>query len=206
MSPLLVPILCTLGDAAAASPPPDYREELREAVAHRVEALGAQGDLPAALDLAARFERRIGPSAAVAYEAGLLANRAGDAAAALRWYDRALSADPGHAAARYDRGELHLRAGRLDAAQADFEAAAAARPDAWAVHFRLAELGAHRADPAAFDRHLADALRHGFDFREVATDPNWQSWARDPLLSPVLARYILVYSDPRILDTLQGEP
>ena len=200
-------LLMTLAVAARAGlPPPDYRAEVVAAVAHRVEDLADHGDVAEAVDLAERFMRVIGPAAPVAYEVALRLNRSGDPQQAMVWYDRAIAADSQHAPSRYDRGELHLRAGNLPAAQADFEAAVAERPDAWAVHFRLAELCAHRGDGDGFAHHLQRALAHGFDFREIGTDPNWRRWANDPLLGPIIARYMTVYSDARLLDALRGAP
>lgn len=203
MTSLLLPIAAA---AHAALPPPDYRAEVVAAVAHRVEAVADRGDLDAAIDLAERFEQVIGPAAPVAYEVALRLNRSGDAGQAMGWYDRTIAAEPDHAAARYDRGELRLRAGQLALARQDFEVALAERPDAWAVHFRLAELCAHRDDGPGFEQHLRAALERGFDFREIAADPNWRRWARDPQLGPIVARYMTVYSDARLLDALRGAP
>jgi tetratricopeptide (TPR) repeat protein len=199
-------LLAITGTARAALPPPDYRAEVVAAVAHRIEDVADKGDISAAVDLAERFERVIGPAAPVAYEVALRLNRSGDPKRAMLWYDRTIAADPLHAAGRYDRGELHLRNGDFELAQSDFEAALAERPDAWAVHFRLAELCAHRGDGPGFEQHLRAALERGFDFREIGIDPNWRRWAKSPLMGPIIARYMTVYSDARLLDALRGAP
>lgn len=54
------------------------------------------------------------------YAWGFLKERAGEAAHALEAYSRALSLDPGHTRARYNRGALHHRAHNLGQALADY--------------------------------------------------------------------------------------
>ena len=51
-----------------------------------------------------------------------------------------------------------------------------------------------------------EALRHGFDFRTITSDPDWRAWARDPKLGRVLQRLIVVYSDEAIWEVLLEEP
>jgi hypothetical protein len=77
-------------------------------------------------------------------------------------------------------------------------------PDHWAVHFRLAELAARDHDTARFESHLTDAVRNGFDFRTIATDPNWRSWARDPELGKVITKLVVLYSQEDLLELLQA--
>ena len=189
--------------ARAARVPPDYREALGEGWARQIEALARKGRVEEAVALGERLSSAVEPLPAVEYELGLIANQLGDAAAALTHYGRAIEARPDFAAPRYDRGELLLLGGDLDAAAADFAVVARVRPEHWAAHFRLAHVAAARGDPAGLERHLLEALRHGFDFRAVLEDPSWQRWARDPAMGPVIGRLIGAYSDERLLEELR---
>jgi tetratricopeptide (TPR) repeat protein len=197
-------LLVLLGGARADRTPPDYRDELHQAVAAQVAALAARGDIEEATTLGARFQARVEPSAAVLYELGLLYNRLGQLNEARDHYDRALALDPDNAAARYDRGELLLSQGEVEAARVDLEEAARLRPDHWAAHYRLAQLAGHRRDSAALEEHLMGALRNGFDLQTLLADPIWRQWARDPELGPPIAGLIVVYGDESILEQLRS--
>ena len=192
--------------SAAAPPPPDYRAEVIRRAVRELEALQAAGDLDAVVSAGERFQRAVEPAADLAYEVALAENRRGRPTAAMARYDAVIQLDPAHAAARYDRGELHLARGDDAAAQVDFQAAAAARPDHWAVHFRLAQLSGRARDARSFEAHLTEALRHGFTFRTIRDDPTWRAWMRDPVLGSVLARLIVVYDDESVIEDLRGPP
>jgi tetratricopeptide (TPR) repeat protein len=195
-----------VGAASAARPPADYRSVVHGAAAAELEALNARGRFEDVRTFGDRFVDRVEPASLVLYEMAYAANRMGEIGPALRLYDRAIALDPELAVAFYDRGELHLIQGDVAQARADFEAAARLRPDHWAVHFRLAHLAGRQGQAGPFETHLLDALRHGFDFRTVLSDPDWQAWARDPALGRVLRRLIVVYSDETLYDQLKGAP
>ena len=200
--------------ARAAREPDDYRKDLMAGAAARVSSMSATGALEDAIDLAERFQRQVEPSAAVTYEIALALNRMGRRSEAIARYTKALALDPDHAASLYDRGELYLLDGKTELAKADFERAAVLVPNHWAVHFRLAELAARDHDPAAFESHLTDAVRNGFDFRALiipgpegaapTMDPNWQAWARDPELGKVITKLVVLYSQEDLLELLQA--
>ena len=195
-----------LGPAAlAAREPGDYRQELFDAAASQAEALNAEGRLDEAIAFGARFQDRVAPAAVVAYEVAFAYNTKGELDKALDHYGRALELDPQLATALYDRGEIYLSRDQDALARADFEAAAEVRGDHWAVHFRLAELAARRGDSDAFEDHLLDAVKNGFDFRTIVRDPSWQQWSRDPALGTVIGRLVTVYSDEGLLKIMRGE-
>ena len=185
--------------------PPDYRASLHQAAAAQVEGLARQRSPEEALDFGKQFIRRVEPAAMVLYEMGLLQYQLGESNAALKYYDQAIALDPNLATARYDRAEIRLAQGDLNGAREDLQRAADVRSDHWVIHFRLAEIAGHERDAAAMDRHLFQALRHGFDFRTIVEDPTWRTWSRDPLLGPIIARFIIVYSDEQILQKLREE-
>lgn len=186
----------------AGREPPDFRAELFSAAAAQAEAYNAEGRFADAIAFGERFQRAVAPAADVAYEVAYAYNGQGELDAALRAYNTVIELDPHHAAARYDRGELLLARKRYADARVDFEEAARLRPDHWVVHFRLAELAGRDGDSVAFEAHLTDALRCGFDFRTALADPTWRGWFRDPKLGPVLVKLITVYSDEALLDGL----
>ena len=206
MIPPLAAAVLMVGAASAARPPTDYRAVVHRSAAAELEALNARGRFEDVRAFGDRFVDRVEPAALVLYEMAYAANRMGEVGPALRLYDRAITLDPELAVAFYDRGELHLIQGDVAQAQADFEAAARLRPDHWAVHFRLAHLAGRQGQAEAFETHLLDALRHGFDFRTVMSDPDWEEWARDPTLGRVLRRLIVVYSDESLYEQLRGAP
>ena len=199
--------------AHAAREPDDYRKDLMAGAAARVSSMSASGALEDAVALAERFQRQVEPSAAVTYEIALALNRMGRRPEAIARYTKALALDPDHAPSLYDRGELYLRDGRTELAQADFERAAVLVPDHWAVHFRLAEIAAREHDAVAFESHLTDAVRNGFDFRALLlpgpdgaprVDPNWRAWAQDPELGKVITKLVVLYSQEDLLELLQA--
>ena len=208
---MLVLALC-LG-ARAAREPDDYRADLMAGAAARVSSVSESGALEDAIALAERFQRQVEPSAPVTYEIAYALNRMGRRSEAIARYTKALALDPDHAPSLYDRGELYLLDGRASLAKADFARAAALVPDHWAVHFRLAELAARDHDAAAFESHLTDAVRNGFDFRSLIVpgpdgaptmDPNWRAWAHDPDLGKVITKLVVLYSQEDLLELLQA--
>lgn len=196
-------LLWLAGPAAAEIPPPDYRDTLMAAAADEVTRLAQEQGLEAAVAFAERWERQVGKDARVVYELGLASRLAGDARGARRYLDRAVELDPDLVAARYDRGEVLLADGDLDAAEADFEAVVRLAPEQWAGHFRLADVAGRRKDAAAFEAHLLEALRHGFSFRAVVGDPRWHGYLGDAELGPVVRRLVVVYQDESVLDALE---
>lgn len=185
--------------ARAEQPPTDYRQELHQGAAAQVNALAGRNQIDDALDFGKRFNRRIEPAADVFYELGLIYNLKGQEEFALQQYDQALEINPDLAAARYDRGELLLKMDQIEQATADLEAAARLAPEHWVVHFRLAELAGQRNDPPAMERHLVDAIRHGFALRTLLRDQTWRGWIDHPELGPVITRMIIVYGDDALL-------
>jgi tetratricopeptide (TPR) repeat protein len=172
----------------------------------QLEFLADRGQLDELIDLGIAFEASFEPTVEVAYEIGLAANRLGRTDAALYHYRRAIELDPDHAAARYDRGEILLSAGDLDAAKDDFEVAAAQVPDHWVVHFRLAHISAVELNTSSLETHLDSAVAHGMSFEVLEADPEWRAWASHSQLGPVLKRVILRYSTEDTWKKMGAEP
>jgi tetratricopeptide (TPR) repeat protein len=193
--------------ALAELPPPDYRASLQEAAAAEISKIFEERGIEAAVEAAARWERNIGQDARVAYELGLAWRLSGNEDKALVELNRAIRLDPGMVAACYDRGEIRLNRGELELAEADFEQVVALMPEAWAGHFRLADIAGRKKDPVRFKQELIEALRYGFSFRVVVSDPRWQEYLRDPVLGPELRALLVVYQDESVLRALeQGVP
>jgi tetratricopeptide (TPR) repeat protein len=202
-APLTVLLLAALApEAAAEALPPDYATTLTEGAGAEVGRVGREQGAAAAETLARRWMRTFGPSARVTYELGLAWRLAGDDARAEKHLDEACRLDPDLAAARYDRGEVRLAAGRLVAAREDFEAVARLEPEAWPGWFRLAELDGRAGDTRAFEEHLLRALRAGFSVRAVANDPTWRSFVTNPAVGATFARLVRVYQGDDVLEAL----
>lgn len=204
MSALLLALALALPAGASRDPVP-YRQDLARRVAASAEALNLRGKHQEAIDLCREHGRRLGVAADVAYEEGLAWNALGEKGKARKAYGAAIEADPRHAAARYDRAELLIEAGELDAAEEDLLVAAEERSDHWAAFFRLAELAARRGDADGFERFMMEAVRNGWDLRSVVTDPDWKGFARDPELGAVLKRVATVYYDVAVYEALIAE-
>jgi tetratricopeptide (TPR) repeat protein len=197
-------MLLLVAAAWAEIPPPDYRDTLMAAAADEVARRARQEGMEAAVNFAKNWAHQVGADARVTYELGLAARLAGDDAAARRYLDQAVDQDPGLVTARYDRGEVLLNAGELDAAEADFREVARLAPDQWAGHFRLADVAGRRHDAVGFEAHLLDALRQGFSFRNVVGDPRWRGYLADAELGPIVRRLVVVYQDEAVLDALEA--
>lgn len=201
---LLVLALAAGGPARATRDPQDYRARLHQDAAAQAEVLNAQGRQAEAVDLCEAHVRVLGEDAAVLYEWAFALNALGRLDRAEEVYGQVLARDPRHAAAAYDRAELRLARGDVEGAAQDLQVAAQERPDHWAAHFRLAEVAALRQDPVAFEAALMAALGNGLDLRSLGPDPDWQGFARDPEIGPVLVRILSVYGDPATLEQLRG--
>ena len=111
----------------------------------------------------AAFERSLalGPNAEAEYMLGLISNNEGDSAGAVRWLERALKADPAHAAALGELGVAHARQNNYEAARASLERAVELNPkDLRAAHqlgLVYAKLGERERAGRMFA--LADELR-----------------------------------------------
>ncbi len=204
----MIPVLASLavGVTFGMRPPPDYREEKVGAALEELDALSAEGRLEELIELGLAFEAAFEPTSDVAYELGLAANRLGKRDEAFFHYRRAIELEPGHAAARYDRGELWLLEDDLGAAEEDFGVAATHRPDHWAAHFRLAHVAAAKGDTTSMEMYLDRAIATGLNFQLMEADPEWREWARDPDRGLVIKRVILRYSNEETWKRMGAEP
>jgi len=192
------------GPAGATRDPPTYRASLAAQAAADAEALNGQQRFEDARKLCQRFTRAFGPAAPVLYEEAFAWNLEGKLDKALDVYGRAIEQDPELATARYDRAEILLARGDLDAAEADLQVVARLRPDHWAVHLRLAEIAGRRGDTRALETELLDTIRSGMDWGVLLGDPTWEELAADDTAGPVLQRLLNVYGDPAIYEHLRN--
>ncbi len=208
--------------AAAEVPLPSWREELLRAEWAAVNAQIEQScteprfigqavtcreeTLRAAIDRAVAFQAQVTEDGGLAYLVGLAWRYLGDTAKAERHYRRATALRPDDQGAWNDLGEMYLAQGRLDEAAEAFDHVSelvADAPQGWIGPWRLAEVAAHRGDPAAFETHLREALRRGFTFQTIAGLPNWKAFYADPRMRDSLDKLITVYGDEAILDSLR---
>jgi len=173
--------LVLLHDGADPDAPvevPDFLERWERAGRWALVAVPPEAPLPPA------FERL---SAAERARLGWLAERAGDADAALAHYDAAVALDPALFAARANRGRLLLVRGRVAEAEAELRRALALEPrDVRAANNLACALleraaGAGGADPAAGRAALlaeAEALARG---ALAAAPPELVGTCRDTL-------------------------
>ncbi len=118
---------------------------------------------------------------AESYQKARALHREGRLTDAGLWYEKVLSADPGHVAALNNRGVLHLHEKNYLAARKCFEKAIRLRPDYVDPYYNLACVCAAQGFPQQGLSYLEKA---------VSMDPNVKNWARD---------------DPD-LDALRNEP
>ncbi|NOY26334.1 MAG: tetratricopeptide repeat protein [Oligoflexia bacterium] len=196
--------LVLAGPARATRDPTDYRDSLQQAAAAGAQDLNAMGRFDQAIDLCREQVRAFGPSVEVLYEWALAYNALGQLDDAVKRYDQVIDLDPSNAAARYDRAEILLGQGKIDAAATDLAVAAKERPNHWAVHFRLAQVAGLRHDPVTFETELMAALSNGLDLRALGGYPAWQAFMKDPQIGPVLERVMTVYGDDETVRQLKG--
>ncbi len=192
--------------AAAAPDLPDYRDTLGARLAAPVVELNRAGQYRAAIRRAGRLNRAVGRLAVVSYEAGYAHYQLGELEVAVSHYDAALRRDPDKAEALYDRGEIRLLQGDLDRAVTDFTAVVRLRPDHWGGHFRLAHAAALSDDAALFERHLMEAIHHGFNLEVVIGDPTWSGFVQSTTLRPVLRKVVVLYGSPRLKEWVGVQP
>lgn len=206
--------------AAAELPPPDYGLHLATLEYRRVYALlthscrwsatdrafACTDDLDRAIERARAFQDTVLPDAGLEYLIGLAWRYKGDDRRATRAYREAIALDPTLDTAWYDLGEVLLVQGELDAAEEAFLHVAELVTDgtnAWVGPWRLAEVAAHRRDATSFERHLREALRRGFTFRNIEGLPNWKRFYADPALRDAIAKLVTVYAEPSVLESLE---
>ena len=210
-----------LGLAHAAVPLPDYRRELARARWYEVNAVledacryeplqravACSERVEQAVEAAQAFQRHVFPDAGLTYLVALAERYQGEDRRAEASYRKALELDTEYDAAWHDLGELLLKRGDLDGAAEAFARVTALRTagqNAWVGPWREAEVAAHRRDAPSFERHLKEALRRGFRFRTISGLPNWRAFYADPVLRTSITKLVTVYSDPSILETLEG--
>lgn len=212
-----------MASAWAEMPLPSYRDQVARAawaaLDERLErgcvfqpaasgVVCADGVTDSVTAAAKAFRKQVYDDAGIAYLQGLAHRYAGEERAAQRAWEQAVALDPDQNAAWYDLGELHLVAGRFDAAEQAFQRVAElaeTSPMPWLGHQRLAEVAALRHDEAAFERHVKEALAHGFSFRQVADWPNWRSFYADPALRDTMEKLLTVYATEDVKQQL-GAP
>lgn len=220
---MITGLLLTAALAHGELPPPDYRSELANAAAdeirRRAEEAASSDDpfagMRAAEEFADRWRRRIGADsgsrrleddAKLAYELGLGWRLAGDEDRALAALNLAIVEDPSMVAAHYDRGEIKLNRGQVDAAILEFQTVVRLKPTGWPGHFRLADIARRAGDAQAFEHELTEALRGGFSFRALAGDESWHQTFSHPRLGPVMRRLITVYQGDDVMGIFERGP
>lgn len=221
-----------LAPAAAERPLPDYREHVQVdlwlEVNARIEEARllladidperdptragptereARAKLRSAVDRALELEREVVASSGLAYLRGLawrLLDRPAEAEAA--WLT-SVERDEQAWDAWYDLGELRLSQGRFADAQPCFQRVTDGLvhgPDAWRAPLRLAETAAHQGDAPLFESALREALRRGWDLRQLPALPHWRPFLDDPALRDALTKLITVYGDPDLIRQLEA--
>ncbi len=210
-----------LGLASAAPELPSYRDTLATERWRQVDELltrgcaydrfqggvvCAEGVTDEAVARVDAFQRALFHDAGLEYLAGLASKYAGDDREAVRRYEAALALDPDLVEAWYDLGEIRLTQGDFEAARTAFQRVdeiGTGGKAPWLGPWRLAEVAAHTHDPAAFERHLERALKHGFSFQQIVGLPNWRKFYADPDIGPVLRSFLTVYADPSVEASLE---
>ena len=134
---------------------------------------------------------RLSPDHATAYhERGIAQVRGRRFREAFADLDRAIALAPEAVAARYDRALLHLKFGRLDAAQADAQAVLQQAHDHGDAYGIIAAVHAARREKASLLVQLETALRYGLQAEPfISVLPAFAPFREDPDLQALLKRY-----------------
>lgn len=195
--------------AQAEIPLPSYREQLVQQAWYESNQLLEAGLPEEAAHKAEAFQREVTPDGRLEYLIALSWRLRGDLDKAEQHYRNALDLDPGLDEAWSDLGELLLISGRLDDAEQAYKHLSRLvvdGPYGWLAPMRLGEVAAHRRDPEAFERHMHEALRRGFQFRTIEGLPNWQAFYRDPVMHDSVEKLVTVYGDGATLESLKRAP
>lgn len=198
-------LLLLLAPARADMPLPSYRDAVGEQAWHEVNVLVESGRYRQAIERAREFQSVVAETAGLEYLVGLSYIFLDEPRQAEIHLQRSIALDATYPAPWSDLGEIYLSQGRYDEARACFEQVAALHstgPGSATGPRRLAEVAAHQHRPEAFERHLREALRRGFSFRDVAGLPNWQKFYADPVMHDSVVKMITVYGTREVLKTL----
>lgn len=161
-----------------------------------------------AIERATTFQTQVTPDARLEYLIGLAYRGLEDDSSAEQHLRKAVEMDPERTDAWHDLGELLLDRGAYEPAKKAFTQVRD-RVDrgktAWIGPFRLAEVAAHQQQPEVFETELREAIRRGFSFKMVLHDPDWRTFARDPVIGPSVSKLVTVYGTPEQLKTLRVE-
>lgn len=215
----MIAALLGWGVALAEVPLPSYRDELvrdrwaqvdgilREGcTTDRFPVACQEGVVDRAIAAVDVFEDAVVRDAGLEYLAGLACRYGGRDDQAVTRYQSALALDPKLAEAWYDLGEIWMTRARYDDARHAFEQVRDLEADtdhAWLGPWRLGEVAALQHDPAGFERHIKEALRHGFSLRQIMGQENWRGFYADPALRDVLDKLLTVYSTEDVRDSLK---
>jgi tetratricopeptide (TPR) repeat protein len=197
-------VLRLAGDAAGAAAalaealkwePTDAEGWVSRAFARRAEPAAAVADLDRALALDPDY------LPALQTKADVLAEELKQPAAAAAALTRMLEVDPGSVPALRGRAVMHARLGDRAKAHADAEAALARDREPVTVYMvagAYALLSAtHPDDRTTALRLLTEALRGGFGFQHLATDPELAPLQGDPDFERVVAAARRLYPTAR---------
>ncbi len=218
MTSLLVMVTLASGTARGEVPLPSFRDALARSawfeVNDQIEASKrsttteeARAMLVDAIRDATAFQEHVTRSSGLEHLTCEAWRRLGDDAQAEAACRRAIDLEPEYSGPWYDLGEMMLAAQRLEEAERAFtqvERLETSGPQAVLGPYRLAEVAGVRRDPAAFEDHLREALKHGFSFRDVACLPRWQSFYADPVMRDSLDKLLTVYGDDHSTRRLSG--
>jgi tetratricopeptide (TPR) repeat protein len=129
-----------------------------------------------------------------------------DRTSAKREYSTAAGAAPDYTLAWFSLGELHSEDAEwaeADIAWAHVECLLPNGPDADVGPRRRAAAAAHQGNANAFETHVREAIRRGFDLTDVLASDEWHAFYANPALQDSVRQMITVYAGPEAMERLE---
>ncbi len=162
--------------------------------------------LDAAIAVATDFLRVVRNDGRLHYLIALAHRHAGRLHQAETALEQAVAVSPDRSEAWRELGELQTLAGQHTQAARSFAEVTRLNPEgptAWVGWLQRAQTAGHLHDAEAFESHLREALRQGFSFRVIESNPAWRDFYADPVLQRRLERLMGVYGQAETLDSLK---
>lgn len=172
---------------AIAHPYMDLHRELEEDALYRIQKLSGSD----AYVLAEDFSNTIYPSARLFYEIGLVHNRKGELAAAMKCYERSLQIDPHFQPSLYDQAEIFLLQSNIVDAKRNLLDISKQAVHHWVVDYRLAQIFATEANVGKMEFHLKKAIQQGLPQQILKEDQaQWVPRLKDESVALTLEMFL----------------
>lgn len=192
--------------AWAELPPPSLEQHLADHTWTRARAELDAGNAEQALMTLSAFQTHVTDAPNLHALAARAHVALGDRDAAKQECATAVASDPNYTLAWFSLAELYSQDAQWSEADTAWENVQRLVPngaDADLAPRRRAEAAAYRGEAEAFETHLREAIRRGFNLTDVLASPEWRAFYADPALQDSVRKMMTVYAGPEALERLE---